>query len=119
MTEAQVKVDDKVPLTWNVYQPEKKPKRDSNLVLILLGHRYVMLDIKAKAVYEIPLSGLHAQGKDFDSDILPEAARIIPSSEWTLRDVGPAELIQLTLGDYGRVLTLALPHTPDIRLGIY
>src|SRR5271154_4109046 len=67
VTEAQVKVDDKVPLTWNVYQPDKKSKKDANLVLILLGHRYVMLDVKEKVAYEIPLSELHAQGKDFDT----------------------------------------------------
>jgi hypothetical protein len=119
VTEAQVKVDDKVPLTWNVSQPDTKPKKDSNLVLILLGHRYVLLDLKAKVVYEVPLSKLPAPGKDFDSGELPGAARLIPSSNWMLRDIGPAEMIQFTLGDYGRVLTLALPHPPDIRLGIY
>jgi hypothetical protein len=29
--------------------------------------------------------------------------------------VGPAEIFQLTLGDYGRVLQLSLPHPPDLR----
>lgn len=119
VTEAQVKVDDKIPLTWNIYQPDKKNKKDSNLVLILLGHRYLLVDTKSKLVYEVPLSQLHTQGKEIDTEGLPGAARSIPSSNWSFRDVGPAELIQVTLGDYGRTLTLALPHIPDIRLGIY
>jgi len=119
VTEAQVKVDDKIPLTWNIYQPDKKNKKDSNLVLILLGHRYVLVDTKAKLVYEVPLSQVHTQGKEIDTEGLPGAARPIPSSNWSFRDVGPAELIQVTLGDYRRTLTLALPHIPDIRLGIY
>jgi len=43
---------------------------------------------------------------------------VIPSSDWTQRDVGPAELYRLTLGDYGRVLEVSLPHMPDLR-GFY
>ena len=31
VTEAQVKINDKVPLTWNIFQPDKK--KDANLVL--------------------------------------------------------------------------------------
>jgi hypothetical protein len=119
VTEAQVKVDDKIPLTWNIYQPDKKNKKDSNFVLILLGHRYVLVDTKAKLVYEVPLSQLHTQGKEIDTEGLPGAARPIPVSNWSFRDVGPAELIQVTLGDYGRTITVALPHQLDIRLGIY
>ena len=119
VTEAQVKVDDKIPLTWNIYQPDKKNKKDANRVLILLGHRYVLVDTKAKLVYEVPLAQVHMQGKEIDTDGLPGSARPIPSSNWTFRDVGPAELIQVTLGDYRRTITLALPHIPDIRLGIY
>jgi len=80
---AQVRLDDKAPLKWNVYQPDKKDnkkdkKKDSDLVLVLLGHRYLMLD-------------------------------------WTQRDFGPAELYRLTLGDYGSVLEVSLPHMPDLR----
>lgn len=119
VTEAQVKVDDKIPLTWNIYQPDKKNKKQSNLVLILLGHRYLLMDTKAKLVYEVPLSAIHMQDKDIETEGLPGTARLIPSSDWMFRDVGPAELIDLTMGDYGRTITLALPHQLDIRLGIY
>jgi hypothetical protein len=115
--EAQVKLEGKTPLAWNVYQPEKK--KDSNLVLILLGHRYLALDIKARLVYAVFLADLHAQGKDFDTDNVIEPSRVIPSTEWVVRDIGPAESIKLTLGDYGRTLEIQLPHMPDLRRGIY
>jgi hypothetical protein len=46
-----VKIDDKIPLTWNIYQPDKK--KDANRVLVLLGHRWLMLDIKARLVYQV------------------------------------------------------------------
>lgn len=115
--EAQVKLDGKTPLAWNVYQPDKK--KDSNLVLILLGHRYLAFDTKAKQVYAVFPNDLQAQGKDFETDNLMQPSRVIPSSDWEMRDIGPAESIKLRLGDYGRTLDVQLPHIPDLRRGIY
>lgn len=116
---AQVRLDGKAPLAWNVYQVDKKDKKDkkkdSNQVLVLLGHRYVMLDTKARIVYLVPLSELHKDGQDFESGDLAQDSRIVPSTDWTERDVGPAELYKFTLGDYGRVLEVSLPHMPDLR----
>jgi hypothetical protein len=113
VTEAQVKVDQTTPLTWSVYQAGKGDKLDkklSSLVLVLVGHRYLLLDLKSKCVYEVPLTALHAQGGGFDSGDLISSSQLIRSSDWTSRNAGPAELYRLTLGDYGRVLQLTLPH---------
>lgn len=121
VSEAQVKLDDKTPLAWSVYQTEKKnkkdkkDKKDSNLVLILLGHRYLLLDTRARVAYEVPLTALKAQGGTVDSGDLAQQSRVIPTTDWSSRDVGPAEIFQLTLGDYGRVLQISLPHPPDLR----
>ena len=117
VTEGQVKIDDKIPLTWNIYQPDKK--KDANLVLILLGHRWLMVDIKGRLVYQVMPSGLQKQGEDYDSGDLAQADAEIPSSEWIDHDVGPAEDIHVTLGDYGRTLEIELPHLMDLRRGIY
>jgi hypothetical protein len=73
------------------------------------------LDIKSKVVYEVPLGDLHADGKNFSSGDVMHASHEIPSTDWSERDVGPAEAIKLTLGDYGRVLEVQLPHMPDLR----
>lgn len=115
--QAQVKLEGKTPLAWNVYQPDKK--KQSNLVLILLGHRYLAFDMKTKQVYAVFLQDLHAQGKDFETDDVIQASRLIPSSDWEMRDIGPAESVKLRLGDYGRTLEFQLPHMPDLRRGIY
>jgi len=119
VTEAQVKLDDKTPLGWNIYQPDRKDKKSAkkapDLLLLLLGHRYLLLDLKSRLVYEVPLSSLQAHGPDFESGDLAQQSQLVPSTDWTERDVGPAELIRLTLGDYGRVLEVSLPHPPDMR----
>ena len=114
---AQVKLDDKVPLTWNVFQLDKK--KQQNLALVLIGRRYILLDDKAKIAYLVLPTDLHAQGEDFDSGDLAVQSRVIPSTEWNVHDVGPAEEIRLTLEDYGRDLSVQLPHPLDLRLGIY
>jgi hypothetical protein len=117
--QAQVKLDDKTPLAWNVYEPDKKekksPKKASHFVLLLLGHRYLLLDPQARLVYEVPLKSLEARGEDFESEDPPANEQLVPSTGWSLRDVGPAELIRLTLGDYGRALEVSIPHPPDMR----
>ncbi len=116
---AQVRLDDKAPLKWSVYQPDKKDKkdkkRDADLVLVLLGHRYLMVDTRARLVFVVPLSELHSEGADFETGDLARQNNLIPSTDWTERDVGPAELYRFTLGDYGRVLEVSLPHMPDLR----
>jgi hypothetical protein len=110
---AQLKLEDKTPLAWNVYQTEKK--KQTNLVLVQLGRRYVALDIKGKVAYYVFPSDLQAKGTDFESGDLFVASRVMPTNAWTVRDVGPAEMIKLTLGDYGRALDVELPHMPDLR----
>lgn len=110
---ATIKLDGKTPLTWNVYQPDKK--KQANLVLILLGHRYLVLNMKTRLVYGVVPTDLHAVGKDFETDDLLQPSKKIVSRSWTMRDIGPAESIQVTLGDYGGVLDIQLPHLPDLR----
>jgi hypothetical protein len=110
----QVRLDDKQPLKTAVYQPDKSQKKP-NLVLILLGHRWLALDIKAKTVYQVSPSDLQQQGADFESGDLFTSDRLIPTKDWTKRDVGPAERIKLTLNDYGRELEIMLPHPADLR----
>src|SRR5271155_478965 len=110
---AQLKLEDKTPLTWNVYQTEKK--KQANLVLVQLGRRFIALDIKGKVAYYVLPSDLQAKGADFESGDLFVRSRVMPTTAWSVRDVGPAEMIKLTLGDYGRALDVELPHMPDLR----
>jgi hypothetical protein len=110
---AQLKLENKTPLQWNVYQTEKK--KEANLVLVQLGRRYVALDTRGKVAYYVFPSDLQAKGVDFESGNLFVQSRLMPTTAWTVRDVGPAEMIKLTLGDYGRALDVELPHMPDLR----
>lgn len=113
---AQIKLDDRTPLAWNIFQTTQK--KEANLVLIQLGRRYIALDIKTRVAYTVPLSDLRPSGGDFESGDLFVESRVLPTDNWSLRDVGPAELIKLKLNDYGTMLQIELPHAPDLR-GLY
>jgi len=110
---AQLKIDDKPPLTWSVYRPDKK--KVTNQVLVLLGKRYIALDTKAKLAYQVFPADLSINGSEVESGDLFKSERVLPSSDWVVRDVGPAERIQLRLKDYGRMIEVMLPHPPDLR----
>jgi hypothetical protein len=113
---AQCKLNDKTPLAWNVFQTDKK--KEANLVLILLGRRYIAFDIKARIAYAVPPSDVQPRGADLESGNLFLQSKVLPTSDWSLRDVGPFELIKLKLGDYGTSLQIELSHPPDLR-GLY
>jgi hypothetical protein len=117
---AQLNIEGHVPITWNVYTNDKRKTQ----VIILLGHRYLALDLKTEAVYELDLKDI-TKSKDKDqrdqieTDEPATIGKPVPSSDWSQRDVGPAEHIVLTLDDYSRKIDLELPHPLNIRLGIY
>jgi hypothetical protein len=110
---AQVKINDKTPLAWNIFQTGQK--KETNLVLVLLGRRYIALDIKARVAYSVLLSDLQPKSGDLESGDLFVQSKVLPTDSWTVRDVGPAELIRLKLGDYGIMVQIELPHAPDLR----
>jgi len=115
LDDAQLKIDSNPPLSWGVFQPDKKSKKKgTDLLLVLIGRRFMMLDLNAKVVYLVFPQQLTASGKDFESGDLANSANVIPTTNWSIRDVGPAELIRLTLGDYGRLLDVSLYHPPNL-----
>ena len=113
---AQIKIDDKTPLAWNIFQTGQK--KEANLVLVLLGRRYIALDIKARIAYAVLPADVQPRGADLESGDLFVQARVLPTENWLLRDVGMAELIKLKLNDYGTTLQIQLPHPHDLR-GLY
>ena len=86
---------------------------------MLIGRRYLLLDIKSKLVYGVQSCRIcRPKGPDFRKR-LPFAGQ--PNcSEFRLvavrDDIGPAESIRLTLGDYGRTSSMCrFAHPPDLR----
>lgn len=101
----------KPPKTWSILQDEKQKTR----VLVQLDGRYVMLDAKTKQAFEMPATQIHARGKDFQSENPADSERALPSEDWDMRDIGPAERIEVRLTTDNTMLDVELPHPLDLR----
>jgi hypothetical protein len=102
----------KPPKQWNVYQDRKKKER----VLVQTDSRYLILDAKTKEVFEITPAQFQPRGKYFQSPDPAASQHALPSTDWDMRDVGPAERIQVRLSDENIFLDVELPHPLNLRV---
>ena len=96
---------------WSVYQDQKNKSR----VLVKIDSRCLIIDAKAKQVFEIPEAKIEERGKKFQSPGLASTDRALPSADWDLRDIGPAERIEARLTNENISIEVELPHPMDLR----
>ena len=96
---------------WSVYQDQKNKTR----VLVKIDSRCLIIDAKAKQVFEIPAAKIEERGKKFQSPGPASTDRALPSADWDLRDIGPAERIETHLTDENISIEVELPHPMDLR----
>jgi hypothetical protein len=124
---AVLKVDEKPVKYWEVYQAEKRP----HLILVQLGQRFLMLDAKAREVYEISPEQLARKKKQLEGEhpgsLVAEPpqeekgaarkppAQVLASEDWATRNAGRAWVVRMRLAAEGRVLEVQLPQVPDFR----
>lgn len=105
----------KPPKTWSVLQDTKKKGR----VLVELDNRYLVLDAKTKQAFEMSASQVEAHGKNFQSVDPARSEKPLPSADWEMRDIGPAERIRARLTTDNVFLDVELPHPLDLRVPPY
>jgi len=109
---AVLRIDDRPAKTWNVYRAEKK----AHLVLVQLGRRFLMLDIRAQEIFELDPAKLErTKNKTLLWREADKPSKPLPTADWTVRDVGPAKRIRTKLSAEGRVVDLQVPIRPDLR----
>jgi hypothetical protein len=106
-----LKVDEKPARIWSVYHVDKK----DNLLLVALGRRYLLLDIREHQIYELDPAKFERRDKDLLWREADRPAKPLPTDDWTVRDVGPARRIRAKLASEGRVLEVQVPIQPDLR----
>lgn len=105
----------KPPKNWSVLEDDKQKTR----VLVQLDNRYLMLDAKTKQVFEVLPAQVQPHGKNFQSADPSETQRALPSTDWDMRDLGPAERIEVRLTDDNTKLDVQLPHPLDLRVPLH
>jgi hypothetical protein len=105
----------KPPKNWSVFEDEKNKAR----VLVQLDSLYLVIDAKTKQVFEMAASQIQPHGKNFQSIDPSQTERAIPSTDWDMRDLGPAERIEVRLTKDNTLLDVQLPHPLDLRVPIH
>jgi hypothetical protein len=105
----------KPPKNWNVLEDEK----DKDRVLVELDNRYLVINAKTKQVFEMSPSQLQPHGKNFQSADPAESERALPSEDWDMRDLGPAERIEVRLSADNTILDVQLPHPLNLRVPLH
>lgn len=96
---------------WSVYQDQKNKSR----VLVKIDSRYLILDAKTKQAFEIAAETIQEHGKRLQSPEPAAKQRALPSADWDMRDIGPAERIQTRLTNEDIFIDVELPHPIDLR----
>ena len=108
---AILKIDDRPAKIWNVYRAAKK----DHLLLITLGRRYLLLDIREKEIYEVAPEKFERKDKELVWHESDRPEKPLSTSDWTIHDAGPARRIRARLTAEGRVLEVQIPIQPDLR----
>lgn len=133
---ALLRVDDAAPKNWQVYRSDRR----KNLLLVQIGARFLLADLQARRIYELSADTLTrvkntlewadpgdapadpSASVDATADARPAsdqpakpARRLLPSSDWSMRDVGPAMRIRFRLTEEGREFDVQFPIQPDLR----
>jgi hypothetical protein len=109
--QALLRVDGRPLTDWNLYQDGKK----TNPLLVQMGSRYLLIDGRAKQVFELPPAKIGRKGTDLLWDPTDRPDKPLETSDWLVRDVGLAYKIVVKLVAEGHVIDVQLPHPLDIR----
>jgi len=102
----------KPPKSWSILEDEKQKSR----ILVQMDSRYVLLDAKTKQAFEMSASQIRAHGKNYESADPADSEKPLPSEDWDMRDIGPAERIQARLTTNNILLDVELPHPLNLRI---
>lgn len=108
--DAGLKIDGHPVKLWNIYTT-KKPQ----YVLVQLGARYLLLETQAKELYELKPENIQYKGKEIRAPLPENSDKPLATSDWVVRNVGPAVLIRVKIVAEGRVLEVQVPQKPDLR----
>ena len=108
---AVLKIDERPAKVWNVYRAEKR----DHLLLVTLGRRFLMLDIKEREIYELDPAKFEQKNNELLWHEADKPAKPLPTADWVVRDAGRARRIRARLADEGRMLEVQVPITQDFR----
>ena len=95
---AVLKIDERPAKIWNVYRAEK----NDHLLLVTLGRRFLMLDVKEHQIFELDPTKFERKDKELLWHEADKPAKPLPTVDWVVRDAGRARRVRARLAAEGR-----------------
>ena len=105
-TDGILRVNDEPPKDWSVYREGKK----TNALILQIGDRLLLIDVKSQNVRELDPKAVTRKEDSIITPAKNPPGKIIASSGWLLRDVGPALRIHFELESESHTVDLELPQ---------
>ncbi len=105
---AILRIDGDPPKVWGLYHSTRGKKDE--LILLLWEKRFLRLDTHLKEVMELEAATLTGQSKRLQSPTDDKTAKLLPSGDWIVRDVGSAFRIRMILTEEKHEIEINLPH---------
>lgn len=103
-----MRIDDEAPKEWNIWR-DAHSKKDE-VLLIQWNKRYLRINTKLQEVREIDPQTVTHKGDSATSPADDSSAKVLPSDNWILRDVGSADRIYFELTAENHKVDINIPH---------
>lgn len=101
-----LRVNDEPPKDWMVYREGKK----TNALILRIDERLLLIDVKAHQIRELDAQAVTTKEDTVTTQAKNPPGKVIASSGWLLRDVGPALRIHFELESESHNFDLELPQ---------
>jgi hypothetical protein len=103
-----MRVDDDSAKEWNIWR-DARAKKDE-ILLVQWNKRYLRLNTKLQQVREIDPQTIVHKEKSMTSPAEDNAAKLLPSDNWIVRDVGSADRVYFELTAENHKFDINIPH---------
>ena len=103
-----MRIDDDSVKEWNIWR-DAHSKKDE-ILLIQWNKRYLRINTKRQEVREIDPQSVTRGEKSVTSPADDSTAKVLPSDDWILRDVGSADRIYFELTAENHKIDINIPH---------
>ncbi len=108
--EALLRVNDAPPKDWAAYHAGKK----NDPLLLQIGNRFLLIESHNRRVFELDASKIGHKTGELLWSLSDRPAMPLPTSDWTVDDIGAAFVVKVKLDAENALVDLQLPHPPDV-----
>ena len=108
--DALLRVNDVPVKDWTVYRDGRK----NDPLLLQIGTRFLLIEVHQRRLFEVDGGKVEQRPSEVVWDPADHDSKPLATSEWLASDFGAAFRIVAKIDPENRLLSLELPHPPDV-----